>query len=312
MPAEDADASILDNRVPRAGALGNEDVLPLLPDQQGQVQYTGPASSFSFHLKLRALFDNYSTYEFVLFGPNATEDVEGTPESAPGRSCGGPIQRLEASTSSPEHAIELAVDMELFENLVDSYFDQIHSDFPVLHEASFRATYESWARSPTSNDRVWLCSLLCVFMLARRTADREVTRQQEHAWWRQIQALLPTVLFTSSISAIQALMLAALHLHNTNHRDACWNLTGTAVRIAHAIGLHSDEIKSHEPPLTRELRKSLWWILFSFEMLQISSYDRPTSIHQAECCVSCPDERIMGMGSCCPPVSDRGVSQFSI
>jgi hypothetical protein len=30
-----------------------EKALPLLPDQQGQVQYTGPASSFSFHLKLR-------------------------------------------------------------------------------------------------------------------------------------------------------------------------------------------------------------------------------------------------------------------
>jgi hypothetical protein len=31
----------------------DEAALPLLPDQQGQVQYIGPGSSFSFHLKLR-------------------------------------------------------------------------------------------------------------------------------------------------------------------------------------------------------------------------------------------------------------------
>ncbi|KAL5445557.1 hypothetical protein PMIN07_010066, partial [Paraphaeosphaeria minitans] len=48
-----------------------DEPLSLLPDQQGQVQYIGPASSFSFHLKLRALCGQSPFPSFVLFGNNA-------------------------------------------------------------------------------------------------------------------------------------------------------------------------------------------------------------------------------------------------
>jgi len=104
------------------------------------------------------------------------------------------------------------------------------------------------------------------------------------------------VFFTSNVYAIQALMLTALHLHSTSHRDACWNLTGTAVRIAFAIGLHRDDIKhtQTQSPLGRELRKQLWWTLYAFEQMQVSSYDRPSAIPHTVSSVGYPNERIVG------------------
>jgi hypothetical protein len=52
--------------------------LPLLPDQQGQVQYIGPSSSFSFHLHLRKLIGNDAACEFSMFGQNAADQYDTT------------------------------------------------------------------------------------------------------------------------------------------------------------------------------------------------------------------------------------------
>lgn len=66
------------------------------------------------------------------------------------------------------------------------------------------------------------------------------------------------------------------------------------MRIAFAIGLHRDDIKHAQSPLGRELRKQLWWTLYAFEQMQVSSFDRPSAISQTVGSVSCPNERIIG------------------
>lgn len=280
----------------------DEYVLPLLPDQQRQVQYVGPASSFIFHLKIRRLIGNYPTLEFATFGKNAAEEenaaeiLSSFSRIAENRNMKGRVQGTTPSDcSSPSEAVR-EIDGPILEALIDAYFDIIHPDFPVLHESSFREGYEFWSVSNSSADPAWLCGLLCVLILARRVAPISVPAESEKKWWGYVQTLLPTIFFTSNIYAIQALMLTALHLHITNHRDACWNLTGTAVRIAFAIGLHRDDIKhsQSQSPLGRELRKQLWWTLYAFEQMQVSSYDRPSAISHTVSSVSFPNERIVG------------------
>jgi hypothetical protein len=278
-----------------------DDSLSLVPDQQGQVQYIGPASSFSFHLKLRTLVGRGTVREFVLFGRNAAEaepiDGDSDPHTLSTPSATSNVDHhspADRRTSLPDTAPSL-------ETLIAAYFDHINPDFPVLHEASFREAYEGWLASPGSADPAWLCSFLCVLLLARRVARVTFPEEQERLWWRRVQSLLPVVIFTSSVMAVEAMMLAAMHLHNTNHRDACWNLTGTAVRVAFAIGLHQDKVSTLQTPLARELRKRLWWTLYAFEQMQVSSYDRPSAIEHPGSRISCPNERIIGMASYCPP-----------
>jgi Fungal specific transcription factor domain len=285
--------------------VGHEDehATPLLPDQQGQIQYIGPASSFSFHHKLRSLMGGYANQEFAMFGPNAAEQYTGSeaPVSPEVSSRRGRVafESISSSCSSPSDAVR-EIDGPILDSLIEAFFDVIHSDFPVLHEATFRETYEIWSASGSVADPSWLCVLLCVLILSCRVAPITIPAEAEQRWWRHVQLLLPTVFFSTNIFAVQALLLAALHLHNTTHRDACWNLTGTAVRVAFAIGLHRDDIKHVQGPLGRELRKQLWWTLYAFEQMQVSSYDRPSAIDHAISSTSCPNERIVGVAGHCP------------
>jgi hypothetical protein len=274
--------------------------LPLMPDQQGQIQYIGPASSFGVHLKFRKLVESYGDVQFVMFGRNAAESDE-SGEVMPGYSpLDGSNQSGQlcisgdaSNASSPSDSVR-EIDGPVLDSLIDSYFDTINPDFPVLHESSFREAYENWCNNSSATDPSFLCGLLCVLVLARRVTSMSIPTEAERKWWRHIQTLLPTVIFTSNVFAIQALLLTALHMHCTNHRDACWNLTGTATRIAFAIALHRDDIKPAQNPLARELRKQLWWTLYSFEQMQVSSFDRPSAIGQNVFSVNCPNERIIG------------------
>jgi hypothetical protein len=281
-----------------------EEPLSLLPDQQGQAQYIGPASSFGFHLKLTSLVGQSGAREFVLFGRNAADEtpLEGSTSDPHALSKPTNNSSIGLSSAGGHRATTSWSDVPCCDagRLMDAYFARINPDFPVLHEASFRSAYEQWRVKPEKADPAWFCSLLCMMLLSRRVAGVKCPDEQERMWWRRIQSLLPVVIFTSSLSAVQALMLAALHLHNTNHRDACWNLTGTAIRIGMAIGLHQDKVTTTQTPLTRELRKRLWWTLYAFEQMQVSSYDRPSAIENPGCKVGCPNERVIAMANYCP------------
>ncbi|KAH6612631.1 fungal-specific transcription factor domain-containing protein [Boeremia exigua] len=284
-----------------------DDHMSLLPDQQGQVQYIGPASSFSFHLRLRSLIGAEALRSFVLFGSNPAdqEPLDGGDARSDLRSLSTPSATSNVDHSSPAGARALSSaqpsEVPSLECLVGAYFDQINPAFPVLYEASFREAYEGWLLDPGNADPAWLCSFLCVLLLSRRVARITFQEDQEKLWWRRVQQLLPVVMFTSSVMAVQALLLASLHLHNTNHRDACWNLTGTAVRIAFAIGLHQDKVNTLQTPLARELRKRLWWTLYAYEQMQLSSYDRPSAIEHPGSKISCLNERLLGSDLHNPP-----------
>lgn len=104
-------------------------------------------------------------------------------------------------------------------------------------------------------------------------------------------------MFTSSLTSIQGLILTALHLHNTNSRDICWTLTGAAIRICFATGLHRDSVEIGRRPLYREMRKRVWWALYAFEQLQASTHYRPNAIDSPTHLARSPRETTLGMGS---------------
>ena len=295
---------------------GEDTAVQVIPDAQKQMQYVGPSSSFLFHLNLRRLIGNYQMVEFAMFGENAADQIFDMSRNSSAPPPVGFMDRRASSQTatdcgSPSDAVR-EIDGAVLETLMDAYFEHVHSDFPILHETSFRESYDTWAVSSTTSDPIWLCKVLCVLILARRVTSIEIPEGAQKKWWTHVQTLLPSVMFSSNIFTVQALMLAALHLHNTNHRDACWNLTGTAVRVAHAIGLHRDDIKEGQSRLGREHRKQVWWTLYAFEQMQVSSYDRPSAIAHISSNVGCPNERILGTAGYFPPDYNKWFQKLQI
>lgn len=281
-----------------SNTLATEKALPLLPDQQGHVQYTGPASSFSFHSKLGSLFDTHPTYEFVMFGPNAAvAEAQSNPRAASSNVTVRPSTLSDSAQPLGSNERAKLPDSAALNGLIQAFFDHAHVNFPVLHETSFRESFELWSNADDKDDTTacWSVTLLCVCILGSKVGHQQVSAEREQQWWQQVQLHLLTVLFTTDLAALQALMLVALHLHHTSHRDACWNVLGAVVRIAHAIGLHSDDATAQLPPLIRELRKSVWWTLTAFEQLLVSSLDRPSAVDILRFTVGPADERVLGL-----------------
>lgn len=272
----------------------------LVHDLQGQTQYVGPASSFRFHKTLRALVGSPDGCQFepvLLLGRNPaskeapkTSDVGIATSASSGSLESGKERSLQAYSSSTSL-------------LVRTFFENINVDFPVLDEATFLEQLDLFHRSPALVDQAWLCVFLCVLILARRLCTVPVAEDQEEVWWSQLEPLLAKVMFTTSLGSIQALMLAALHLHNTSSRDTCWTLTGAAVRIGFAIGLHRDTCDFTCTPLGRAMRKRVWWTLYHFEQLQVSSHDRPSAIDNPKYIseATSPRDSILNAGAFTPP-----------
>ncbi|KAK7921700.1 hypothetical protein PG985_009722 [Apiospora marii] len=309
-----------------------EEQMPVLRDQQGQMQYIGPASSYIFQIRMRAILAGRNSHcqsqgQFFLFANNATDkawvgkvaDIQRemsagrTPPLEPDELGSGVDEDDYDSDDGREESVrteESLLSGALPNRLVDAFFERIHPDFPVLSEECFRRKYERFRQRKSSplgggggadTDASWVCSFLCILILARRTVPPDggdddilstaLGQEAEARWWRKVQTLLPSVVFTSCTTAVQALLLAALHLNNTNNKDSCWTLTGAAVRIAIAIGLHRDATLGTDPKGAAEaaqnpvllLRKRLWWTLYQFELMQAASLDRPSAIDDAAC-----------------------------
>ncbi|KAM0815780.1 putative Fungal-specific transcription factor domain-containing protein [Seiridium cardinale] len=324
-PAEDSPLPLESEESIEQVSRNPQEDIPVLRDQQGQTQYIGPASSYVLQIRIRSLFAGGqppNQGQFFLFGSNPTEKAwvgevselgrEMSTGKSPMTNASGSspaVEKVEKSvttTTSPGSTMQDVFDGPVPDTLIAAFFDRVHADFPVLHEASFREEYERFCLDPTllttEADPTWICSLLCVLILGRRTTPIDSLswkqgQDAEDRWWRKVQALLPSVIFTSSVSAVQALLLAALHLNNTNHKDSSWTLTGTAVRIAIAIGLHREAKAPLHTPLARELRKRVWWTLYQFELMQAASLDRPSAIDDAACSAGTPRQAILDVGS---------------
>lgn len=120
----------------------------------------------------------------------------------------------------------------------------------------------------------------------------------QRRYYQHVEALLPRVLCGSSLANVQAILLVAVYIHNEDEREATWNLTGSAVRMAFATGLHRKEGPGGQLPsefgtLEREMRKRLWWTLFAFERFLCSSLGRPSSIDDNDVDAELPKDSIL-------------------
>ena len=66
---------------------------------------------------------------------------------------------------------------------------------------------------------------------------------------------------TTSIVVLQALILHLLSVRDIYEPRSLWTLTGVAVRIAEAMGLHRDGASLGLPPFEAEIRRRIWWQL---------------------------------------------------
>lgn len=158
--------------------------------------------------------------------------------------------------------------------LIDAYFEFVHPNLPVVHEATFRKLYESRQKKRSS----WLALVYIIFAFGIIViSDAQST--DDIPYFKAARYYLRN-LGSGNIEYLQALILMGTHyLHYRNMPNTASALGGAAFKVACGLGLHQElptKTSSQFTFIELELRRRLWWCLYAQETSPLIYLDRPS------------------------------------
>ncbi|KAL3427327.1 fungal specific transcription factor domain-containing protein [Phlyctema vagabunda] len=178
-------------------------------------------------------------------------------------------------SSVPSRSLTRIVWSSEGQTLIDAYFNRVQILIPMLDEPSFRADYLSGQR----NDAPWLALLNMVFTMGSIVANKSDDHNHLN-YFNKAKEHLPLDSFGSShLETLQALaLMGGFYLHYLNRPNMANAISGAALRMACAMGLHRES--GHEQqdatPLLIELRRRTWWSLFCLDTWASTTMGRPS------------------------------------
>ena len=329
----------------RTRSSSEEPNVSLIRDTSGNEHYIGPSGTLNFLSRLRKLVDEdqgaavspaggqdgAAAHKFTQddtaqaleadHDTDANDQQESTAMSAvsPDGHSPGSITSAIARDFTRMPAADMDEILKHFppddklELLVDSYFKNVHSDFPLFHRPTFEEEYELFlvqakrrVQIPRVRQRAspldwgWIGCLHMMVVFGSISnpriegIDHTILRRRSVTVAR---ALLPQFISKCTLTNVRVLLLLSLFLHNNNERNAAWNLVGAATRISFALGLHRSDMNSSFRPLERELRKWVFCTLYSFEQFLASSLGRPSGLQEVDVEIVPPREGFLDGGS---------------
>lgn len=283
------------------GSAENETPSPaVFTDSSGNEHYIGPSGTLNFLHQLRQVFMSAQGPPSA-FGPHAASQI---PNLNTTQTLEPEDQSLNSATNHPnskssltdwQEALSLLPRADVLDPLVNAYFQHTHEDFPLFQrhvfEDQFNFFFYSAGKSMRAPQRTayptpdwgWLGCLYMILVFGSITRpelgpiDHALLQKQSVAASR---VLLPQLIAKCSLNNLRALILLALYMHNSNERNASWNLVGTAIRMAFAIGLHRKV--QDTPSIEAESRNMVLSTLYSFELFLAANLGRPSSLSETD------------------------------
>jgi hypothetical protein len=186
--------------------------------------------------------------------------------------------------------------------LVQSFFDNVHPNYPLFHMGHFHQQYETmW--NPTKQqiddwDPGWVCVLCLIFVFGAQALEPfgKQSVSIERRYLRIAQCYVDHLISTTTLQTIQALMLLQLYYHNVGERNASWMLLGCASRMAIALGMHREGANVGFDPSEQNIRRQIWWTVYIFERNLCIILGRPSAIEESEISIKFPEEEIESIG----------------
>ncbi|KAL7904135.1 C6 transcription factor [Trichoderma velutinum] len=195
------------------------------------------------------------------------------------------------SPKTPQLSVSTLPPKEQMDALLTAYFENYGSQFPFLHEPTFRQLYEECkATGFTKVRRTWLGILNMIFALASNVDQsteplaKERFKKSYAFFVRAVSLSKESSMQTVSLDIVQYLLLAVLYLQGTQRSIQTWGVHGILVRTAIALGLHSERSGRGLDPIQQEVRRRTWLTIYCLDKLLSVSFGRPPSI---------PDEYIV-------------------
>ncbi|KAJ5819148.1 hypothetical protein N7474_004739 [Penicillium riverlandense] len=182
------------------------------------------------------------------------------------------------------------------DRLLAQYFACIHSVLPVLHWPSFTKEYEKVYESGSlvGVSREWAAILFGVFGCGVVHTLGPKREEEGKEYVRISTGIIDIWEDNFNLDRARAALLVSIFLYEINSKSASWVWIGSAVRVAQEIGLHIDS--GPWPPLEGEMRKRLWWGLYTWDRLLALEMGKPVLINDQDCDTDLPcpvDEQVM-------------------
>ncbi|KAL6154341.1 hypothetical protein ACJQWK_01557 [Exserohilum turcicum] len=198
-----------------------------------------------------------------------------------------PVREPSPPSDELDSCITTLPTIQVMDGLLDVYFNTCGVVFPFIHEASMRETYaECKSTGFRRARRTWLGTLNMMFAIATKF-DQEnghgasaFTRHNTSDLFYQRAVGLCGALSTRVISleVVQYLILVVIFCNGTQRSSQAWNTHGLLVRSAIALGLHSKRCREILEPLTAELRRRTWLVIYSLDKLLSIVFGRPAAV----------------------------------
>lgn len=273
--------------------------------QSPQTQYYGPSSSFYFIGRISSFLG------MALQQPHLDHQLQ--PNAA---------SRLYASPTNPRRGnpdgISLPAEgnssMEYLTGTQEDYFlglfwHSYHCTLQIVDEVEFKEHYRSlWTTSGSPRKPSALVDIILAICMQYGVAftPRSGTIKEPPVdvdgndatiagrWlYRRSQTLLSGELESPSIMTLQCYVFSVYYLCIASFQNMAHTTLSVAVRTAHILGLHL-EPPENLPRKERELRKRLWWTLYTLESKTCMKLGRPwsTQISHSTCSLPADDYQL--------------------
>ncbi|TVY81258.1 Lactose regulatory protein [Lachnellula suecica] len=160
------------------------------------------------------------------------------------------------------------------QTLIDAYFNRVQIFVPMLDEPSFRADYLNGRR----NDAQWLSLLNMVFAMGSIVANKSDDHTHITYYNRAREHLDIESFGSGHLETLQALsLMGGYYLHYINRPNMANAVTGAALRMACAMGLHRESMpEQNGSTLIMEQRRRTWWSLFCLDTWASTTLGRPS------------------------------------
>lgn len=178
--------------------------------------------------------------------------------------------------------------------LVKEFFDEEHTALPLFHEPSFMILLGRQYSDRPPDNPAWWASINAVLAIAtRRRAEQsqETSTESDAAWGYAANALgavLEIMMRNTQLISVQALLIIAVFFIGTPNPQPSFMLTGSALRLAHSIGLHKGNCDLISGPVEKETGNRVFWCALALDRYICFRTGRPSAQDSSDFQVDLP------------------------
>lgn len=198
------------------------------------------------------------------------------------------LNEANISLLKSKHSEVLLDDVNLRNELINSYFENYHKSYPFILKLDFMLQYETRRQNTKSYKSENIKEISFDILLNTILAIGSLCKLGESSiidllYYRRIRTSLQRInlMECRNYQILEAIIILGNYVQKRNKPNTCWNYHGLALRMAISFGLHKEvnaldlDIQDFKVSEILEKRRRLWWGLFFFDVGLSITFGRP-------------------------------------